>query len=96
MSDVVPVWWHNIMCRMCSERRGKFMNYAEIKPSNRIHSKEVYHLPSGKYVEFVHDHQEKTFDAWEITQKGGRVLIESQMTKMEPFQAFVQRVISEH
>lgn len=41
------------------------MSDAEVKDLNQISKKDIYHTPSGKYIQFIHDHSEKTFDAWE-------------------------------
>lgn len=42
------------------------MSDAEVKDLNQISKKDIYHTPSGKYIQFIHDHSEKTFDAWEL------------------------------
>ncbi len=44
------------------------MSDAEVKDLNQISKKDIYHTPSGKYIQFIHDHSEKTFDAWELLQ----------------------------
>lgn len=41
------------------------MSDAEVKDLNQISKKDIYHTPSGKYIQFIHDHSEKTFDAWD-------------------------------
>lgn len=38
------------------------MSDAEVKDLNQISKKDIYHTPSGKYIQFIHDHSEKTFD----------------------------------
>lgn len=69
------------------------MRDVETKYLNQIHSKEIYHLPSGKYLEFVHDHAEKTFDAWEINAQN-QILIASQPTTIESFEDFKHNILN--
>lgn len=54
------------------------MSDAEVKDLNQISKKDIYHTPSGKYIQFIHDHSEKTFDAWELLPDGSHRLLESQ------------------
>ena len=35
------------------------MSDAEVKDLNQISKKDIYHTPSGKYIQFIHDHSEK-------------------------------------
>lgn len=35
------------------------MSDAEVKDSNQISKKDIYYTPSGKYIQFIHDHSEK-------------------------------------
>jgi hypothetical protein len=55
--------------------------------------KETYQLSEGRRLEFVHDHSEKTFDAWEVGEKGQKRLIVTQPTIVEPYEAFRQRIL---
>lgn len=64
------------------------MSDAEVKDLNQISKKDIYHTPSGKYIQFIHDHSEKTFDAWELLPDGSHWLLESQSTTIETFDEF--------
>ena len=64
------------------------MSDAEVKDLNQISKKDIYHTPSGKYIQFIHDHSEKTFDAWELLPDGSHRLLESQSTTIETFDEF--------
>ena len=35
------------------------MSDAEVKDLNQISKKDIYYTPSGKYIQFIHDHSEK-------------------------------------
>ena len=54
------------------------------------------HTPSGKYIQFIHDHSEKTFDAWELLPDGSHRLLESQSTTIETFDEFKQKIIGKN
>ena len=69
------------------------MSDAEVKDLNQISKKDIYHTPSGKYIQFIHDHSEKTFDAWELLPDGSHRLLESQSTTIETFDEFKQKII---
>lgn len=69
------------------------MSDAEVKDLNQVRQKEIYHLPTGHYVQFIHDHAEKTFDAWELMPNGGQRLLLSQDTTIEPFDEFKRSVV---
>lgn len=69
------------------------MSDAETKDLNQVRQKETYHVPSGRYIQFVHDHSEKTFDAWEIMPDGSMKLVESQETTIESFDEFKNRIM---
>ena len=71
------------------------MSDAEVKDLNQVRRKETYHLPSGRYIQFIHDHAEKTYDVWEIMPDGVQKLLESQPTTVEPFAEFKSRIIKE-
>ena len=64
------------------------MSDAEVKDLNQISKKDIYYTPSGKYIQFIHDHSEKTFDAWELLPDGSHWLLESQSTTIETFDEF--------
>ena len=51
------------------------MSDAEVKDLNQISKKDIYYTPSGKYIQFIHDHSEKTFDAWELLPDGSHRLL---------------------
>ena len=69
------------------------MSDAEVKDLNQISKKDIYHTPSGKYIQFIHDHLEKTFDAWELLPDGSHRLLESQSTAIETLDEFKQKII---
>jgi hypothetical protein len=71
------------------------MSDAEVKNLNQVHSKGTYVLSSGVHIEFIHDHSEKTFDAWKITKEGQKLLIESQPTIQESFDEFRSRILAQ-
>jgi len=62
----------------------------------QISKKDIYHTPSGKYIQFIHDHSEKTFDAWELLPDGSHRLLESQSTTIETFDEFKQKIIGKN
>jgi hypothetical protein len=66
---------------------------AEVKNINMIHQKGMYSLKSGRYIEFFHDHSEKTYDAWEVISQNERHLIDSQPLTSMTFAMFRDRVI---
>ena len=68
------------------------MSDAEVKDLNQISKKDIYHTPSGKYIQFIHDHSEKTFDAWELLPDGSHWLLESQSTTIETFDEFKEKI----
>ena len=68
------------------------MSDAEVKDLNQISKKDIYHTPSGKYIQFIHDHSEKTFDAWELLPDGSHWLLESQSTTIETFDEFKEKL----
>jgi hypothetical protein len=70
------------------------MSDAEVKNINQVHPKGTYVLSSGSHIEFIHDHSEKTFDAWEVNQAGQKRLIETQPTTHEAFDEFHNRILS--
>ena len=67
------------------------MSDAEVKDLNQISKKDIYYTPSGKYIQFIHDHSEKTFDAWELLPDGSHWLLESQSTTIETFDEFKEK-----
>jgi hypothetical protein len=71
------------------------MSDAEVKNLNQVHSKGTYVLSSGVHIEFIHDHSEKTFDAWEVSQNGQKRLIETQPTIQESFDEFRSRILAQ-
>lgn len=71
------------------------MSDAEVKDLNQISKKDIYHTPSGKYIQFIHDHSEKTFDAWELLPDGSHRLLESQSTTIETFDEFKEKIRNE-
>jgi hypothetical protein len=71
------------------------MSDAEVKNLNQVHSKGTYVLSSGVHIEFIHDHSEKTFDAWEVNQEGQKRLIETQPTIHETFDEFRSRILAQ-
>ena len=68
------------------------MSDAEVKDLNQISKKDIYYTPSGKYIQFIHDHSEKTFDAWELLPDGSHWLLESQSTTIETFDEFKEKI----
>ena len=68
------------------------MSDAEVKDLNQISKKDIYHTPSGKYIQFIHDHSEKTFDAWELLPDGSHRLLESQSTTIGTFDEFKEKL----
>ena len=68
------------------------MSDAEVKDLNQISKKDIYHTPSGKYIQFIHDHSKKTFDAWELLPDGSHRLLESQSTTIETFDEFKEKI----
>lgn len=46
------------------------MSDAEVKDLNHISKKDISHTPSGKYIQFIHDHSKKTFDVWKLLPDG--------------------------
>lgn len=70
------------------------MSDAEVKDLNHISKKDISHTPSGKYIQFIHDHSKKTFDAWKLLPDGNHLLLESQVTTIESFEEFRKRIIS--
>jgi hypothetical protein len=72
------------------------MSDAEVKNLNQVHSKGTYVLSSGIHIEFIHDHSEKTFDAWEVNQEGQKRLIETQPTITESFEEFQNRILAQY
>ena len=72
------------------------MGDAEVKDLNPISKKDIYHTPSGKYIQFIHDHSEKTFDAWELLPDGSHRLLESQSTTIETFDEFKEKIIGKN
>lgn len=61
--------------------------------SDRIHTKETYHLESGEYLQFCHDHQEKTYDAWMICKDGSKKIIATQDVKTDSYSNFRDEVV---
>ena len=72
------------------------MSDAEVKDLNQISKKDIYHTPSGKYIQFIHDHSEKTFDAWELLPYGSHWLLESQSTTIETFDEFKEKILGKN
>jgi hypothetical protein len=72
------------------------MSDAEVKNLNQVHSKGTYVLSTGVHIEFIHDHSEKTFDAWEVRKNGQKKLIETQPTILESFDEFRSRILAQY
>ena len=72
------------------------MSDAEVKDLNPISKKDIYHTPSGNYIQFIHDHSETTFDAWELLPDESHRLLESQSTTIETFDEFKEKIIGKN
>ena len=75
---------------------GIIMEANEIRKMNEIHIKAIYHLPSGDFLQFMHDHQEKTFDAWIIKNDGCKKLVASEDAKLISIADFENEVLNRY
>jgi hypothetical protein len=72
------------------------MSDAEVKNLSQVHTKDTYVLSEGRRLEFVHDHSEKTFDAWEVSPRGQKRLVVTQPTIVESYEAFQKRILAKY
>ena len=72
------------------------MSDAEVKDLNQISKKDIYHTPSGKYIQFIHDHSEKAVGAQHQITDGSNWLLESQSTTIETFDEFKEKILGKN